>query len=151
MSMKDIKDITQNPSKVKSNFDHITSVDQDDNVFMRILKKQHTIKFNMENWKNLRAEGNMNLKDGRVSLPQEWTNHFYELVKQYNKYDLIIFSRYTVQEKGNILMTGYFRCKFPECIIKGKLIFQNNGEVETIYEGNDVKHHRGPNTFPFSR
>ena len=32
MSIKDIKDITENPSKVKSNFDLITSVDEDDNV-----------------------------------------------------------------------------------------------------------------------
>ena len=27
----------------------------------------------MEKWKNVRAEAKMNLKDGRVSLPREWT------------------------------------------------------------------------------
>ena len=30
-------------------------------------------------------EGKMNLKDGRVSLPREWTNHFFELIIQHNK------------------------------------------------------------------
>ena len=48
-------------------------------------------------------------------------------------------------KKGNILMTGYFRCNFPECNIKRKVILQMNGEVETIYEENVVNHHRGPN------
>ena len=85
----------------------------------------------------------MNLKDGRVSLPREWTNHFYEVIKQHNKYCVTIFSRHIVPKKGNILMTGYFRCKFPECNIIGKVIFQKNGEVETIYEENLVNHHRG--------
>ena len=42
----------------------------------------------------------MNLNDGRVSLPLEWTNHFYEVVKQHNKYCVIIFSRHTVPKKG---------------------------------------------------
>ena len=76
MLINDIKDITENPSKVKSNFDQITSVDEDDDVFMRVLERQHTIKFDMEKWKNLRVEARINLKDGRVSLPREWTNHF---------------------------------------------------------------------------
>ena len=57
-----IKDITENPSKVKSNFDQ-TSVDEDDNVFMRVLERQLTIKFDMEKLSNLRVEGKMNLKD----------------------------------------------------------------------------------------
>ena len=48
-------------------------------------------------------------------------------------------------------MTDYFRCKFPECNIIGKVILQKNGEVETIYEGNVVNHHRGPNGSFFSR
>ena len=49
MLINDIKDITENPSKVKSNFDQITSVDEDDDVFMRVLERQDTIKFDMEN------------------------------------------------------------------------------------------------------
>ena len=48
-------------------------------------------------------------------------------------------------------MTDYFRCKFPECNIIGKVILQKNGEVETIYEENVVNHHRGPNGSFFSR
>ena len=38
MLINNIKDITQNPPKVKSNFDQITSVDEDDDVFMRVLE-----------------------------------------------------------------------------------------------------------------
>ena len=49
MLINNIKDITQNPPKVKSNFDQITSVDEDDDVFMRVLERQNTIKFDMEN------------------------------------------------------------------------------------------------------
>ena len=49
MLINNIKDITQNPPKVKSNFDQITSVDEDDDVFMRVLERQDTIKFDMEN------------------------------------------------------------------------------------------------------
>ena len=48
-------------------------------------------------------------------------------------------------------MTGHFRCKFLECNIKGKVILKKNEEVETIYEGNDVNHYRGPNASFFSR
>ena len=151
MSLKDTKDITENPSKVKSNFDQITSVDEDDIVFIRVLEKQHMTKFDMEKWKNLRAEGKMNLKDGRVSLPQEQTNHFYEVIKQHNRYCVIIFSRHTVPKKGNILMIGYFRCDIPECSIKGKIILQKKGEVETLYEENVVNHRRGPNASFFAR
>ena len=99
MLINDIKDITENPSKVKSKFYQITSVDEDFDVFMRVLEIQHTIKFDTEKWKNLRAEARMNLNDGRVSLPLEWTNHFYEVVKQHNKYCVIIFSRHTVPNK----------------------------------------------------
>ena len=62
MLINAIKDITENPSKVKSNFDQ-TSVDEDDNVFMRVLERQLTIKFDMEKWNNLHVEGKMNLKD----------------------------------------------------------------------------------------
>ena len=62
MLINAIKDITENPSKVKSNFDQ-TSVDEDDNVFMRVLERQLTIKFDMEKLNNLRVEGKMNLKD----------------------------------------------------------------------------------------
>ena len=62
MLINTIKDITENPSKVKSNFDQ-TSVDEDDNVFMRVLERQLTIKFDMEKWNNLHVEGKMNLKD----------------------------------------------------------------------------------------
>ena len=47
--INNIKDITQNGPKVKSNFDQITSVDEDDDVFMRVLERQDTIKFDMEN------------------------------------------------------------------------------------------------------
>ena len=36
--INNIKDITQNGPKVKSNFDQITSVDEDDDVFMRVLE-----------------------------------------------------------------------------------------------------------------
>ena len=59
----------------------------------------------MEKRNNLRAEvvkseARINLKDGGVSLPREWTNHFYEVVKQHNKYCVIIFSRHTVPKKG---------------------------------------------------
>ena len=36
--INNIKDITQNGPKVKSNFDHITSVDEDDDAFMRVLE-----------------------------------------------------------------------------------------------------------------
>ena len=151
MSLKDTKDITENPSKVKSNFDQITSVDEDEIVFIRVLEKQHMTKFDMEKWKNLRAEGKMNLNDGKVSLPQEWTNHFYEVIKQHSKYCVIIFSKHTVPKKGNILMTGYFHCKFLGCNIKGKIIFQKNGEIETIHEKNVVNYHRGPNASFFSR
>ena len=61
--------------------DCITSVDEDDDVFMRVLERQHTIKFDMEKWKNLHAEAKMNLKDWRASLPREWANHFYEVIK----------------------------------------------------------------------
>ena len=118
---------------------------------MRVLEKQHTSKFDMERWKNLRAEGKINLKDGRVSLPREWTNHFYKVIKQRNKYCVIIFSRHILPKKGNILMTGYIRCKFPECNIKEKIILQKNGEVETIYEGNIVNLDRGTNASFFSR
>ena len=53
----------------------------------------------MEKWKNLRPEEKMNLNDGRVSLPQEWTNNFYEVIKQHNKYCVIIFSRHTVLKR----------------------------------------------------
>ena len=67
---------TKNLSKVKSSFDQITSVKEDDNVFMGVLERQHTIKPDMEKWKKLRAEAKMNLKDGRASLPREWTNNF---------------------------------------------------------------------------
>ena len=38
----------------------------------------------MEKWKNVRAEAQMNLKGG--SLPREWTNRFYEVIKQHKKY-----------------------------------------------------------------
>ena len=38
---------------------------------MRVLERQHTIKLDMEKWKDLRAERKMNQKDGRVSLPRE--------------------------------------------------------------------------------
>ena len=62
MLINAIKDVTENPSKVKSNFDQ-TSVDEDDNVFMRVLERQLTIKFDMEKWNNLHVEGKMNLKD----------------------------------------------------------------------------------------
>ena len=62
MLINAIKDITENPSKVKSNFDQ-TSVDEDDNVFMRVLERQLTIKFDMEKRNNLHVEGKMNLKD----------------------------------------------------------------------------------------
>ena len=62
MLINAIKDITENPSKVKSNFDQ-TSVDEDGNVFMRVLERQLTIKFDMEKWNNLHVEGKMNLKD----------------------------------------------------------------------------------------
>ena len=48
-------------------------------------------------------------------------------------------------------MTGHFRCKFLECNIKGKVILKKNEEVETIYEENDVNHHRGQNASFFSR
>ena len=34
MSIKEIKHITENPFKAKSNFDQITSVDEDGNVFI---------------------------------------------------------------------------------------------------------------------
>ena len=99
MSMKDTKDITENPSKVKSNFDQITSVDEDDIVLIRVLEKQPMTKFDMEKWKNLRAEGKMNLKDGRVSLPREQTKHFYEVIKQHNRYCVIIFQGTRYQRK----------------------------------------------------
>ena len=39
MLINDIKDITENPSKAKSNFYQITSVDEDDDVFMRVLER----------------------------------------------------------------------------------------------------------------
>ena len=48
MLINDIKDITENSSKVKSKFYQITSVDEDFDVFMRVLEIQHTIKFDME-------------------------------------------------------------------------------------------------------
>ena len=128
MLINDIKDITKNPSKAKSNFYQITSVDEDDDVFMRVLERQHTIKFDMEKRNNLRAEARINLKDGRVSLPREWTNHFYGVVKQHNKYCVIVFSRHTVPKKGIILMTGYFHCKFLVCNIKGKLFCKRMGK-----------------------
>ena len=48
MLINNIKDITENPSKVKSKFYQITSVDEDFDVFMRVLEIQHTIKFDME-------------------------------------------------------------------------------------------------------
>ena len=48
-------------------------------------------------------------------------------------------------------MIGYFRCKFPECSIKGKIILQKKGEVETLYEENVVNHRRGPNASFFAR
>ena len=48
-------------------------------------------------------------------------------------------------------MTGYFRCKYPQCSIKEKIILQINEEVETIYEENIVNHHRGPQAYFFSR
>ena len=48
---------------------------------------------------------------------------------------------HVVPKKGNILMTGYFRCEFPECNIKRKIILQKYGEVETIYEKKVVDHH----------
>ena len=48
MLINDIKDITENPSKVKSKFYQITSVDEDFDVFMRVLEIQHTIKFDTE-------------------------------------------------------------------------------------------------------
>ena len=76
MLINDTKDTTKNLSKVKSSFDQITSVKEDDNVFMGVLERQHTIKPDMEKWKKLRAEAKMNLKDGRASLPREWTNNF---------------------------------------------------------------------------
>ena len=151
MSMKDTKDITENPSKVKSNFDQITSVDEDHIVFMRVLEKQHIIKFDLEKLKNLLVERKMNLKDGRVSLPREQTNHFYEVIKQHNKYCVIIFSRHTVPKKGNILMTGYFRCRYPECSIKGKIILQKNGKVEILYGENVVNRRCDPNSSFFAR
>ena len=43
---------------------------------MRVMGEQHKNKFDMGKWKNLRAEGKMNLKDGKVYLLPEWTNHF---------------------------------------------------------------------------
>ena len=52
---------------------------------------------------------------------------------------------HAVPKKGNILMTGYFRCEFQGCNIKRKIILQKNGEVETMYEKNVVDHHQGPN------
>ena len=39
MLINDVKDITENPSKAKSNFYQITSVDEDDDVFMRVLER----------------------------------------------------------------------------------------------------------------
>ena len=50
-------------------------------MFMRVLERQHTIKFDIEKWKNLHAEAKMNLKDWTASLPREWANHFYEVIK----------------------------------------------------------------------
>ena len=118
-------------------------------MFMRVLERQHTIKFDIEKWKNLHAEAKMNLKDWTASLQREWANHFYEVIKQHIKYCVTIFSKYTVLKKGNILMTGYFHCKFPKCNIKEKVILQKNGEAEIIYEENVVNHHRGPNASLF--
>ena len=43
MSIKDIKDITENPSKVKSNFDQM-SLDENEDVFVKVLETHHTIK-----------------------------------------------------------------------------------------------------------
>ena len=68
MLINALKDITENPSKVKSNFDQ-TSVDEDDNVFRRVLERQLTVKFDMEKRNNFRVEGKMNLKDERASFP----------------------------------------------------------------------------------
>ena len=68
MLINALKDITENPSKVKSNF-HQTSVDEDDNVFRRVLERQLTVKFDMEKRNNFRVEEKMNLKDGRASFP----------------------------------------------------------------------------------
>ena len=58
---------------------------------------------------------------------------------------------HAVPKKGNILMTGYFRCEFQGCNIKREIILQKNGEVETMYEKNVVDHHQGPNASFFSR
>ena len=40
MLINAIKDITENPSKVKSNFDQ-TPVDEDDYLFMRVLERAY--------------------------------------------------------------------------------------------------------------
>ena len=40
MLINAIKDITENPSKVKSNFDQ-TPVDEDDHLFMRVLERAY--------------------------------------------------------------------------------------------------------------
>ena len=53
--INNIKDITQNGPKVKSNFDQITSVDEDDDVFMRVLEFQNcSTRLNLI-WKNGRT------------------------------------------------------------------------------------------------
>ena len=140
MLINALKDITENPSKFKSNF-HQTSVDEDDNVFRRVLERQLTVKFDMEKRNNFYVEGKMNLQDGRASFPRQWTSHFYEVIKKLNKYCVIIFSMHAVPKEGNILMTGYFRCEFPVCNIKRTIILQKYGEVETIYEKKVVDHH----------
>ena len=44
MWIKDIKDITENRSKVKSNFDQV-SLDENEDVFVKVLETYHTIKF----------------------------------------------------------------------------------------------------------
>ena len=48
-------------------------------------------------------------------------------------------------ESEGLISTGYFRCEFPGCNIKRKVISQKNGEVETMYEKYVVDHHQGPN------
>ena len=97
-------------------------------MFMRVLERQHTIKFDMEKWKNLHAEAKMNLKDWTASLQREWANHFYEVIKQHIKYCVTIFSKYMVLKKGNILMTGYSMVNFRNVISKRKSFYKRMGK-----------------------